>query len=51
MKQALVALRMARHLITPQQYRTMRGQVLAGDKEGAMRGLQKILKKPSSSHQ
>ena len=40
---ALVHLRGARPHLTPQQYRTLRGQVLAGDAEGAMKGLRKIL--------
>lgn len=29
--------------LTKQQYKTLRGQVLAGDSMGAMRGLRKIL--------
>lgn len=29
--------------MTIQQYRTLRGQVLAGDAEGAMKGLRKLL--------
>lgn len=30
--------------ITVQQYRTMKGQCLAGDVEGALRGLRKLIK-------
>ena len=40
---ALVRLKGARHHLTAQQYRTLRGQVLAGDPAGAMKGLRKIL--------
>ena len=40
---ALIRLKHARHLITSKQYRTLRGQVLAGDPEGAMRRLRKLL--------
>lgn len=40
---ALVRLRGARPHLTAQQYKTLRGQVLAGDSDGAMRGLRKIL--------
>ena len=29
--------------LTPQQYKTLRGQVLAGDGDGAMKGLRKVL--------
>lgn len=34
-----------RALLTPQQYKTLRGQVLAGDVDGAMQGLRKILER------
>ncbi len=40
---ALVLLKGARGHLTAQQYRTLRGQVLAGDAEGAVKGLRKIL--------
>jgi len=40
---AMVRLKGARHCLTTQQYRTLRGQVLAGDPDGAMRGLRKLL--------
>ena len=40
---ALIRLKGARPHLTPQQYRTLRGQVLAGDPDGAMRGLRKLL--------
>lgn len=40
---ALIRLKGARHRLTPQQYKTLRGQVLAGDPVGAMKGLRKIL--------
>ena len=40
---ALIQLKGARHRLTAQQYRTLRGQVLAGDADGALKGLRKIL--------
>ena len=38
-------LRMSRKKLTKQQYRTLWGQINAGDIEGAMRGLEKLLKR------
>jgi len=46
---ALIRLKGARHRLTVQQYKTLRGQVLAGDAEGAMRGLRKLLLRNGSS--
>lgn len=40
---ALIMLKGARPRLTAQQYRTLRGQVLAGDSVGAMKGLRKLL--------
>lgn len=40
---ALIWLKSYRTRLTAQQYKTLRGQVLAGDADGAMRGLKKIL--------
>ena len=40
---ALIQLKATRHRLTVQQYKTLRGQVLAGDPDGAMKGLRKIL--------
>lgn len=40
---ALHRLKNNRHLLSLQQYRTLRGQVMAGDTEGAMKGLRKVL--------
>lgn len=31
--------------LTRQQYRTLKGQIIAGDKEAAMKGLKKLLKR------
>ena len=39
----LILLKGCRHLLTTQQYKTLRGQVLAGDTEGAKHGLKKLL--------
>ena len=41
---ALIMLKGARRYLSAQQYRTLRGQVLAGDPDGAMKGLRKILR-------
>ena len=40
---ALIRLKSYRPRLTPQQYRTLKGQVLTGNADGAMRGLKKIL--------
>ena len=40
---ALIRLKHARHKLTRQQYKTLQGQVYAGDPDGAMRGLRKLL--------
>ena len=42
-KSALLWLKAYRPQLTAQQYKTLRGQVLAGDAEGAMKGLRKLL--------
>lgn len=42
---ALIALKACRADLTAQQYQTLRGQVLAGDDAGALKGLDKILKR------
>lgn len=39
---ALRQLKQCRHLLTAQQYKTLKGQILAGNTDGALRGLQKI---------
>ena len=41
---ALIQIKACRDRLTAQQYRTLRGQVLAGNSEGAMRGLRNILR-------
>ena len=46
---ALIRLKGARPRLTAQQYRTLRGQVLAGDPDGAMRGLRKLLLQQGSN--
>ena len=43
-KSALLWLKAYRHQLTAQQYKTLRGQVLAGDAEGAMKGLRKLIR-------
>lgn len=34
-----------KHRLTKQQYKTLRGQCLAGDVQGALKGLNKILRR------
>ena len=40
---ALIQIKACRDRLTAQQYRTLKGQVLAGDADGALQGLRKIL--------
>lgn len=40
---AFAQLKAARGKLTKQQYRTLKGQILAGDSDGAMRGLVSIM--------
>ena len=48
MKAFLALLKGYRHLINKQQLKTLRGQALAGDVEGARKGLQKVLSRKMS---
>lgn len=43
MQQVLRSIKSNRHKLTPQQWRTLKGQCLAGDVEGAKKGFEKIL--------
>ena len=40
---AVIRLRSCKPRLTRQQYRTLRGQVFAGDSTGAMKGLDRLL--------
>ena len=40
---ALMCIKEHRNKLTFQQYKTLRGQVLAGDGDGALKGLRKLL--------
>ena len=40
---AMIQLQACRHRLKPEQYRTLRQQVLAGDPDGALRELREIL--------
>lgn len=42
-QKAIKKLKATRDRLTWQQYKTLRGQVLAGDDEGAMKGLRRLL--------
>lgn len=44
---AMMFLKAYRLQMTQQQYKTLRGQVLAGDPQGAMKGLKKLLQRKS----
>lgn len=45
MYEALKALEKNKHKLSPQQYRTLKGQILAGDIEGAIKGFKRIMRK------
>lgn len=40
---ALMQIKACRDRLTVQQYKTLRGQVLAGDADGALKGLRNLL--------
>lgn len=42
---AVCRLKAYRRVLTQQQYQTLKGQILAGDAKGAMRGLNAILQR------
>lgn len=41
-KGAVIELKRNKHLLTKQQWRTLKGQIMNGDKKGAIKGLKKI---------
>lgn len=42
---AMIQIKACKNKLTSQQYKTLRGQVLAGDGDGALKGLKRILKR------
>jgi hypothetical protein len=44
-RNAAMNLKACRSQLTKQQYRTLKGQILAGDSEGAMKGLKRLLER------
>lgn len=40
---ALMHVKSCKDRLTRQQYKTLKGQILAGDSEGAMKGLRRLL--------
>ena len=42
---ALIQVKACKDRLSAQQYKTLRGQILAGDADGAMKGLKSILKR------
>ena len=49
--QALAQLNRARNILTRQQFKTLRGQILSADHEAALKGLQKILERRPSGRE
>ena len=49
--QALAQLNRARDILTRQQFKTLRGQILAGEHEAALKGLQKIKERRPSGRE
>lgn len=49
MNRLLVQLKNYRHLLTKQQIHTLKGQILAGDVDGALKGLNKIINERSKT--
>lgn len=47
---AMKELKRARPYLTPQQYRTIKGQILAGSHVAALRGLQNLLQRRGSTN-
>ena len=47
---ALGRLRSVKNRLTRKQFKTLRGQILSGDQDGAMRGLSKILGMRGDNH-
>lgn len=46
---ALIQLKATKDRLSKQQYKTLRGQVLAGDPDGAMKGLRNILQRQNKA--
>lgn len=51
MVNAIRRLKKYRGVLTKQQYKTLKGQIIAGDKKGAMKGLNKLLKRGDNNEQ
>lgn len=49
MYRTLKMLDKSKHRLTKQQYKTLRGQILAGDTDGAMKGYNRIVKRRSKN--
>lgn len=43
MARAVMTIKACRSMLTRQQYKTVKGQALAGDIDGALRGLRRLL--------
>lgn len=48
---ALAQIKACKNRLSAQQYKTLRGQMLAGDSDGALRGLKRILTKRSKQNE
>lgn len=49
--QAMLRLKAHAPQLTRQQYQTLKGQILAGDPTGAMKGLRKVLRRLESDNE
>ena len=47
-RNAAMTLKASRSKLTKQQYRTLKGQILAGEPEGAMKGLKRLLERQTT---
>lgn len=45
---ALMHVKACKDRLTRQQYKTLKGQILAGDADGAMKGLRRLLKEANA---
>lgn len=49
-RNAIMNLKASRSILTKQQYKTLKGQILAGDSAGAMKGLKRLLSEKKVRH-
>lgn len=49
MLKSFIKLKKHKNILTKQQYKTIKGQILVGDTNGAMKGLNKLLNRKSDN--